>query len=358
MDTLDTIIALSHEFGTVRYVRGGGGNTSCKTADTLWVKPSGTTLAGLTRDAMVAMDRARIAELYSIRPPESAAAREELIKDRMAAAVRPGSTGRPSVEAALHDSFDATLVVHTHPELVNGLTCARDGQAACARLFPEALWIGYVDPGYTLCVHVRAEMEAWRTRHGRQPAVVMLENHGVFIAGATAAEIRATYGQVLSTLERAYAAAGVGLELHVGPAPAHDVVEQTTQRLRATLGAEAAAFVAASGPFTVPAGPLSPDHIVHSRSFMLRGEPTPEAVESFRSRHGYAPSVIGTAAGVFAVGRSERDARLALEFALDGARVEHLAAAFGGVRYLDDRARSFIENWEVESYRRKVALRT
>lgn len=47
MDSLKTITELSHEFGSDDFVKGGGGNTSCKTTETLWVKPSGTTLGGL-----------------------------------------------------------------------------------------------------------------------------------------------------------------------------------------------------------------------------------------------------------------------------------------------------------------------
>ena len=46
---------------------------------------------------------------------------------------------------------------------------------------------------------------------------------------------------------------------------------------------------------------------------------------------------------------------VALELALDGAQVMQLAAAFGGIDYMTDRAREFIENWEVESYRQTVA---
>ena len=63
MGSLATIVELSHEFGTADYVRGGGGNTSVKDERTLWVKPSGTTLAGLTPDTFVAMSRAGINEL-------------------------------------------------------------------------------------------------------------------------------------------------------------------------------------------------------------------------------------------------------------------------------------------------------
>ena len=39
MNLLDTITQLSREFGSGEYVKAGGGNTSCKTGDTLWVKP-------------------------------------------------------------------------------------------------------------------------------------------------------------------------------------------------------------------------------------------------------------------------------------------------------------------------------
>ncbi|SVB75886.1 uncharacterized protein METZ01_LOCUS228740, partial [marine metagenome] len=48
-------------------------------------------------------------------------------------------------------------------------------------------------------------------------------------------------------------------------------------------------------------------------------------------------------------------AELALELAQDGAQVMQLAGAFGGIDYMTDRAREFIENWEVESYRQSVA---
>ena len=44
---------------------------------------------------------------------------------------------------------------------------------------------------------------------------------------------------------------------------------------------------------------------------------------------------------------------IANRLAQDGAIVQKLAATFGGIDYMTDRAREFIENWEVESYRQK-----
>ncbi|MEI6082860.1 MAG: class II aldolase/adducin family protein [Verrucomicrobiota bacterium] len=212
LDLLNTITALSHEFGTPDFVKGGGGNTSCKTADTLWVKPSGTTLAGLTPATFVAMDRQKLARLYVAAIPVESQARESLVKDLMAAAVKPDSNGRPSVEAPLHDILSGAFVVHTHCTLVNGLTCARQGAAACARLFPEALWIPYIDPGFTLCMDVRRRLHNQR--------LVILENHGIFVAGDTAEEIRGTYQRVLGALRTEYAKAGISTDLKPGKLPA------------------------------------------------------------------------------------------------------------------------------------------
>ncbi|MBU4461028.1 MAG: class II aldolase/adducin family protein [Verrucomicrobia bacterium] len=351
---LKTIIELSHEFGTPQYVKGGGGNTSAKNADTMWVKPSGTTLAGLTAATMVAMDRAKLGRLYGVPAPSAPAAREALVKDMMAAAVRPDSKGRPSVEAPLHDTFSTRYVVHTHPALVNGMACARDGEAVCRRLFPDALWMPYVDPGYTLCMEVRKALRARIARDGREPGLLFLENHGVFVAADTAAGIREAYGRVMKALAAEYRTAGVSTILKAGVAPDAAAVAAMTRQLQASLGRDAAG-VAAGGAIPVPAGPISPDHIVYSKSYPLRVTPTAGSAAQYRAKYGYAPKVVVASGAVWGIGTTAKNAALALEFAQDGALVEQLAVAFGGIRYLADRARDFIDNWEVESYRQQVA---
>ena len=128
MEDLQTIVELSHEFGTPEYVKGGGGNTSFKNEEILWVKPSGTTLAGLSEETFVTLDRAKVNELYDVETPTEPHAREELVKNFMGEAVR-NDAGRPSVEAPLHNILETKFVVHTHALLVNGMTCAKDGEA-------------------------------------------------------------------------------------------------------------------------------------------------------------------------------------------------------------------------------------
>ena len=55
----------------------------------------------------------------------------------------------------------------------------------------------------------------------------------------------------------------------------------------------------------------------------------------------------------YSIGPNLAGTYLALELSRDGALIKQLAEAFGGINYLDDASREFIENWEVESYRRK-----
>ena len=354
MDILRTITILSHEFGTADYVLAGGGNTSCKNGTTLWVKPSGTTLLGLTMEAFVAMDRAKLDQLYSVEPPASPADREELVKNMMADAVLPEAPGRASVEAPLHNALSARYVVHTHPVTVNGLTCSLGGKAAAAKLFPDALWIPYVDPGYTLCMVVRQAIQDYKAANGEEPKLIFLESHGVFVCADTADEIRALYARLMDTLARVYAEHSVNAKVPVGDPPSNALMARWHAVLTEAFGDEAAAVVPL-GRFQVTAGPLSPDHIVYAKSYPFDGVLTVENLRAFKAVRGYVPRIVLTDHAVLGVAATEKNAKLAMTLAMDGAIVRRLARAFGGMQLLGDASRVFIENWEVEAYRAKQA---
>lgn len=352
---LGTIVELSHEFGGPDYVCGGGGNTSVKTVDTLWVKPSGTTLASLTADRMVPIERSRLQRLYEQVPPGDPASREAWVREVMTAAQRTGVEGRASVEAPLHDTFSRRFVVHTHPALVNGLTCAWHGEAAAHELFPDAMWVPYVDPGYTLCMEIRRRLQAVRGTP-EEPKIVLLQNHGVFIAADSADEMRALYRRLMGTLCDAYQRRGIPSAWKPPPPVKPDEAERVRTILHDVLGTDGAA-VAICGLFEVASGPLSPDHIVYARSFPMMGPITPATVTEYRRRYGLSPRIVATPTAVAGVADTRRLAELALELAQDAAFVVRLTKAFGGPHFLDDAARLFIEQWEVESYRQSVSAR-
>ncbi|MEK9773836.1 MAG: class II aldolase/adducin family protein, partial [Opitutae bacterium] len=350
MEELSVITQLSHEFGTPEYVKGGGGNTSYKNESTLWVKPSGTTLSGLSEDTFVQLDRSKIDRLYATQTPADSAAREELVKNMMADAVC-GGQGRPSVEAPLHNVLSTKYVVHTHALLVNGMTCAIEGEKVAKRLFPEALWVEYIDAGYTLCMELKGRIEQYESEHGKTPGVILLKNHGIFVSGNSAEEIRDHYASIMEPLRAEYDRLGIDESLSISNSQADTETDRKIQK----LFGEDAKFIQSSGAFTCVPGPITPDHLVYARAFPFDHELTQEKANSYRATHGFAPKVVIANERVYGLGTTEKNARLALEFAMDGAQVLKLSQAFGGVEYMSDAAREFIENWEVESYRQSVA---
>ncbi len=351
-DILHTITALSREFGSDAYVRGGGGNTSCKDDTTLYVKPSGTTLGDMTPEKFLPLSRARLNELYTTPFPQDVNGREREVVSFMASTVLPGNDGRPSVEAPLHNIFPQRYVIHTHPVYVNALTCAVDGETICARLFPDALWMPVIEPGYTLCMRVRDELARYQERYGKPVELLFLANHGVFIAHDDADGMRAVYARVMDALKGEVDQAGIqAMPLQPPAAPGPDAA--TLERMRAVMGDDAAAC-AVAGAFTVPAGALTPDHIVYCRAAMYSGDASEASLRAFHDQNGYWPRVVATADRVYGFGRTAKVADLALELAWDGAMVVRYADAFGGVTYLEEHFVDFISNWEVESYRQRV----
>lgn len=352
---LDAICQLSHEFGQDAYVKGGGGNSSAKNDAVLFIKPSGTTLATMTPEGFIGLDRGKINALYQKRFPETTNERESAVVRFMADTVLPAYAGRPSVEAPLHNTFPQRFVMHTHPPLLNGMTCGADGAAACARLFPDALWMPMIEPGYTLAVRVREEMARHREEKGRPPEMIFLANHGVFIAHDEPEGIRALYRDALEKIGQVVGEAGLRGSPDRAPAPGPEAVERVVESARGTLGDEAACF-AVSGRFAVPAGALTPDHLVYSRARLYEGDASAASLAAFRDESGYWPRVVSTPEGVFGFGPGQNVADLALRLAWDGAEVARYAGAFGGVRYMDPYFVHFIENWEVESYRQKQVV--
>ena len=83
--------------------------------------------------------------------------------------------------------------MHLHPTLVNGLMCSNDAAETCAGLFPDALYIEYTDPGYTLFKKVYERIKAYKAIHGREPQVIFLQNHGIFVGADTTEEIDRIY---------------------------------------------------------------------------------------------------------------------------------------------------------------------
>ena len=357
---LNAIAEISRRYGAnADYAFLGGGNTSYKDGEYLYIKPSGVALATIQPEQFLKMERAalrRVFDLDGAGYPD--ALRERLVKECQLAAVRPEGAGRPSVEAPLHELIKYVYIVHTHPVLVNGMTCAVDAAETCRRLFPKALWVDYCNAGSTLAFTVRKLMDAYEKANGNQPKVVFLQNHGVFVSADTCEEIDALYADITATLTKAYAEAGVApAAVDLGPVDEAFMLE-TAPRLRTLLADEQGnrAIVHTIGSAAPFGGPVTPDHIVYAKSNAYVGDGSAESLAAYKAEHGYMPKVLFIGGKLLCTAaptlNEAKNAATAVENAL---RIEPLAKAFGGIHYMTKEQAGFIENWEVESYRRSVS---
>ena len=95
----------------------------------------------------------------------------------------PGETKRPSVETTLHALFPQTYVLHLHPAKVNGITCSKGGESAARRVIArDFIWIEQCRPGYVLAKLCRDKMLEFKARAGKDCDMLLLENHGIFVA--------------------------------------------------------------------------------------------------------------------------------------------------------------------------------
>ncbi|MDR1108657.1 MAG: class II aldolase/adducin family protein [Spirochaetaceae bacterium] len=375
---LTELVALSRFYGAnTEYVIAGGGNTSLKDGSRLFIKGSGTALADITACGFVGMDREKLAKIWEKTYPEKAEDREAAVLADMMAAKLPGEEHkRPSVETLLHDILPFTWVVHTHPALVNGLTCSVRGAEEARSLFGEkALWIPETNPGYILSQRIK---DALGTRGSGTPAaIILLQNHGVFVGADTPEGIKSLYRYLMDTLgakiteepdfsgqtreygpSAAAAAILAALAGNAGSAPAAVLFERN--RELAALVEDASAFYPVSSAFT-------PDHIVYSGSsplFIETGDKTEGdmagiitgAWKNHLKKTGIPPKIAALRGiGVFGIGPSEKAARLALELFTDTVKVAVFSRAFGGPRFMAAEKIDFINNWEVERYRSGIS---
>lgn len=373
MKELEDLIKISQKYGAdSRYVIAGGGNTSYKNAEKLWVKASGHALATITEDGFAVLDRALLNPMGEKTYSTDAAQREEQVKNDLASACLTRDR-RPSVETSLHNCMGFSFVVHLHPTIVNGLMCSTNAEGACKELFPEALYIEYTDPGYTLFKKVYDRISAYKATNGHEPQVIFLQNHGIFVGADTTAEIEAIYDGVLGKLE------AMVKPLSEGEAPVCDCVTDTIPAIRqmlsrggrglktlqVTSNALIQSFAESEEAFAAVATPFTPDIIVYCKSqFIYIAPSSPDdllaqaeaKIEDYVARRGHTPKVLLIKGiGLVAVGDHAKNAAIITDVFTDALKVAWYAQSFGGEHGMEPAWIDFIDNWEVENYRRKVS---
>ncbi len=368
---LKDLVKISRFYGMKKdYVLAGGGNTSFKDKEKLWIKASGVSLENINETGFVCLSRNKLKKISEKKYSSDILLREAEVKKDLNAAIIEGDGQRPSVETSLHEIIEYPYVVHTHPTLLNGLLCSINSKAISTELFwSYALYIEYTDPGYILFKKVEEELSKFRKRAGRDPQVIFLENHGVFVGANTIDGIKSIYRDIESKID-----AKISLKIPDTRTSLNKVhFESISKDLVPTLESvhiEGVTswliehFTRDKELFSKVSIPFTPDIIVYCKSKYLFFEKdefkdsikVKSAFDEFISREKYTPKVIGVQGlGLFVLEESAQAAKNVANVFQDFMKISFYTENFGGPKPMTPEQIKFIDNWEVENYRRKVS---
>jgi rhamnose utilization protein RhaD (predicted bifunctional aldolase and dehydrogenase)/NAD(P)-dependent dehydrogenase (short-subunit alcohol dehydrogenase family) len=367
------LIDISRYYGSdKRYVIAGGGNTSMKTNDRIWIKASGFALADIREEGFALLDRTKLQKISSTDYSQDPFERESQIKsDLMDACIIPGP--RPSVETSLHDLIPGKFVVHIHATLVNGLMCSMDAGERVQKLFgSKVLYMAYSDPGYILFKEVEKQLKVFSKKNGKVPEAIFLQNHGIFVGADSPGEIRSIYDRIFSILEKEVSGEipsgdvePAGAITEVLPALRMILSEENLKTLRLRNNELVQHFTGSDKMFGKISRPFSPDIIVYCKSNYIYCDKIDTAedilqdleqqIKQFRGKHGYLPRVLLIKGlGLVAAGDDAAGADIILDIFEDLMKISWLSENFGGPHFMSDEQVKFIDTWEVENYRRKT----
>ena len=394
--------------GEPRLVLHGGGNTSVKTRmaditgtplDVLCVKGSGWDMGTIEAPGLPAVRLAPLKELHRLQ-----ALSDEDMVNVQRANLLDSKSPNPSVETLLHAFLPHKFIDHTHSNAVLALTDQPDGEALAADVYGKrAALVPYVMPGFALARKCSEVGQANPDVEG-----LILLKHGIFSMGATAEEAYVRMIDLVSLAEKRLARATKkifpGATLPAKPATAAEVapILRGLMSIPAKSGGREAAqrfvFEFRSNPDILAfvggkeiarysqQGPVTPDHAIRTKNVPFV-TPAPEAgkldvfangtkaaLEKFAADyHAYftrhngqlvtarkeldpVPRVVLVpGVGLFGVGNSSKDARIAADLAETTVAVIADAERLGTYQCIPEPDIFDIEYWSLEQAKLSAA---
>ena len=371
---IQQLIEISQFYGKDSdYVIAGGGNTSYKNEEKIWVKSSGFALSSIGEEGFAILDREKLEAISTNSYSSDSFERERQIKNDLSDACITKDR-RPSVETSLHNAIDYSFVIHMHPTLVNGLMCGNNVEELTFKILgDDVLYVPYIDPGYILFKDVESRIAKYRAKYGSDPKVILLQNHGIFVSSNSCDEVKEIYTDVMSKLN-----ATLKSELPVGEKDVPANVSEILPAIRMMLSDEDVKtlklrnnelveyFVKNDEAYAKIEKPFTPDIIVYCKSkyIYIENTATPKhilaeletKIPAFEKEYGFPPKVILLQDyGVLAIGEHAKQCDTILDVFEDMMKISFYSESFGGQHFMTPEQIQFIDTWEVENYRRKVA---
>jgi NAD(P)-dependent dehydrogenase (short-subunit alcohol dehydrogenase family) len=207
--------------------------------------------------------------------------------------------------------------------------------------------------------------------------VLLLENHGLLVGGENIARLKSTTAYVLKALEKRVRRkpdlheATVDLERAALLAPAIRMLlwgNAPSSIVKFCANGETGRLLKSPSAFRQVSS-FSPDHLVFckheglfiadQKSVEVQYQVLENALKDYQRRNKCNPLIVCVEGlGFFAHGESCKTAEIAKLAFLDAVKVGAYSESFGGPRFMTSKQIDFINNWEMETFRKKVAAGT
>lgn len=379
---LSQLVRISRAVGKdTSLVQGGGGNISIKTQDGrhMYIKASGTALRDMS--GQEGWRRLRLDSVLSIIRDKSISqletqAREIEVVKRLFAACDDGAAckSRPSVEAHLHAFLDK-CVIHLHPVAVLAYCCARNGRVELEKLFKKEklppVWVSYTNPGFMLAKKITNVVTSCQKRFGKKPKILFLQKHGLLVSAESSDValrlLRKVINRCMSKLKRPKVKETKPVSQRVVADAKQNIRKAFFEAMgqRPAIGYFYDDVIAGfwsqrdAGELLLP-GALTPDELLYANGPAMWVEDCDSKQIADRLvrqvERGNKPSlgflVKGT--GLFVVGR-KKIALTIRDIVKSSFFIRTNALRLGGILTLSKSGRDFINKWESEAFRRKLA---
>ena len=357
MSELEEFVQISR-FAGQRFdlVQAGGGNSSVKLGDgSLLIKASGFALSEVGPGVgNVRLNNAKIVAI--LRDPLGLGGGKEERDVRSqallrAAQVEPGP--KPSIETFLH-ALLYRHTLHTHPLVVNAITCRPDWESILIGLFPEALCVKYQTPGIELALELQLQL-AHADPEGTRPLpnLVFLQNHGLIVSYDDPDEVIRRTEEVLVRLE-AFLKVDMKAHKHVTALSRHlETLTREPLIVFRSRDRELARLAKLAAPEWLQ-GQFCPDGFVFGgyRTVRLGSTDDLSPIDRYYTEFKKPPKVLLLDGEVYLVSSSLRKAREVEDVFSFHLQVLELAGPM--VNYLSGEELQYLATWESEKYREKL----
>ena len=277
-------------------------------------------------------------------------------------------------------------IINEVPEKVNLHLCFRRVlRRGCGTLLPEldgqsflgydrpkgvilwkricVLWIEPCKPGYTLAKICYDTLKEHKEKTGKDADMLLLANHGIFIADNTTEGLGDKLYSVMAKLRNCIEEEpdfSIGdFDGEKGRDVFNEMCDVFGEDSVITYEPSATSleFAKSEEDFNKIYLPFNPDQIVYCKPYPVYIEnigEIKEKVEKYKAENGFLPKILLVKdCGLYAVDYSEKGSNNAAALFNDGMKIFKYSQYFGGARPMTPELTDFIVNWEAESYRSK-----